>query len=158
MYRFAAGAVVVITIGHLAYLSLQEESRARTIVQRYFNDDPARDPGLLKSVRTSARISRAAAADGNIALRVHPAPGDEGDCSLPYIQMTYALYPQRVFVSDKSVVVNNGEDLNRLDFEPTQSWLANNDIRAIIDCNTSIGVNKFSVQRIATRGDGLPVD
>lgn len=92
--------------------------------------------GVAPELRAIDRDVLALAQGGNLLLRpagFDTSPGD-AESMLPkiYYRAVYALYPRRVYIAEKDRVVNNGRDMATLNFEPSEAWLREHDVRAVM--------------------------
>jgi hypothetical protein len=93
-------------------------------------------PGLVE-LRGYDRNFLNASAGGNLALRFVNFDPNNRDQVIVVQEMfcrgAYALYPRRVWAVPEWTVLNGGRDALNAHFSPTQQWLVEHDVRAVIE-------------------------
>ena len=131
--QYAAWGVVLLALVHLCWLQLRPESE----LHRFFAvaaESSTRRAAMLEHEQ-SGRIA-GQAPDGNILLRLagyaKTNPVVANSLGYFYFQTSYALYPRRVYAATADKVINNGQDIMRIGFNPDPQWLQAHDVRSVL--------------------------
>jgi hypothetical protein len=132
-FQCAAWGVVLLVLVHLCWLQLRPESE----LHRFWTvatNSPAGGAAMIEH-EPSSRID-GQAADGNVLLRLagyaKTNPAVAHSLCFFYFQTSYALYPKRLYAGSADQVINCGEDIMRIGFNPDPQWLQAHDVRSVL--------------------------
>lgn len=130
---YVAFSFVVITLVVACFANTTPDSFARRIVSTFvMGDSPYRDQ--LSTQPFLEMLS----SEGNLLLRFvgfdETKPrAPRGMVVTAYHRYSYALYPMKVFVADRTTVINDGTDIIGSNFDPDEEWLDRNDVRSVVE-------------------------
>ena len=131
-FRYAAWGVVLLVLVHLCWLQLRPESELHRICA--FATQSTASRAALMPYEQLARFTDQAG-NGNVLLKLagyaKTNPIVENSLSFVYYRTSYALYPRRMYVAPADQVINNGRDMMRIEFSPSQQWLHEHDVRSV---------------------------
>jgi hypothetical protein len=153
---------VLLSLAHLCWLQSRSGSELRRIFAL-----AARSEASRAAIAEHERIDRIAdrTVPGNVLLKVagdaeqHAVAGDS--LSFVYYRTGYALYPRRIYVAPADQVVNDGRDILRVEFSPSQEWLQEHDVRSVLTLGSDgAGHETLRLQILKPRDDraGTPID
>jgi hypothetical protein len=103
--------------------------------------------------------------NGNVLLKLagyaKTNPVVENSLSFVYFRTSYALYPRRLYVAPADQVINNGRDMMRIEFSPSQQWLHEHDVRSVFTFgNDNAGGETLRLEILPPRDDqaGMPTN
>jgi hypothetical protein len=132
-FRFAAWGIVLLAMVHLCWLESRPGSEARKVCP-LTTEFTARRAEMAKA----EQFDRIADRTGNdnvlltVAASAKTNPAVESYAEFYYYRISYALYPRRLYVAPPDKVINNGSDIRRTEFRPSQQWLREQDVRSVL--------------------------
>jgi hypothetical protein len=90
-----------------------------------------------------AEMIQAACPGGNVLLHVKSL--DEPQAREQYFQMSYVLYPRRVYVSEPSTAVGS---MPEADFDPNAEWTRERGVQWVVDLSPSKDGIDFRFKRV----------
>jgi len=132
-FQYAAWGVVLLVLVHLCWLQLRPESELHQICAVATQSTASR--AAMMQYEQSDRIADRTG-NGNMLLKLagdaKTNPVVENPLSFIYYRISYALYPRRMYVAPADKVINNGWDIMRIEFNPSQQWLQEHDVRFVL--------------------------
>ena len=132
-FQYAAWGIVLLALVHLCWLQLHPESelrRFRAVARKSTNRHTA-----MMVQDQSGRIA-GQAPDGNVLLKLagyaKTNPVVANSLAYFYFQNSYALYPRRLYAAPADRVINDGQDIMRIGFNPGPQWLQAHDVRSVL--------------------------
>jgi hypothetical protein len=123
---------VVLALVLVCYVNTTPGSSAREIVTAFIKGDNPQGSDL-----TTETSLKTAASKGNLLLRFagfdaeNPNPRVDFPAFI-YYRYSYTLFPVRVFVGDRTTIINNGTDIIKSNFDPGKEWLDSNNVRSVV--------------------------
>jgi hypothetical protein len=161
-FRYAAWGVVLLVLVHLCWLQLRPESELHQLCAIATQSTATR--AALMPYEQLDRIA-AQTGNGNVLLKLagyaKTNPVVENSLSFVYFRTSYALYPRRAFVTPADKVINSGQDMMRIEFNPSPQWLQEHDVRSVlIFGNDNDGGQTLRLEILSPRDDqaGIPAD
>ncbi len=161
-FQYAAWGVVLLVLVHLCWLQLRPESELRR-TWAFATQSTASRAALMQY----AQLDRIAdqTASGNVLLKLagyaKTNPVVENSLSFVYYRTSYALYPRRLYVAPADKVINNGLDIMRIEFSPSQQWLQEHDVRSVLTFgNDNAGGETLRLEILPPHDDqaGMPTN
>jgi hypothetical protein len=132
-FQCAAWGVVLLVLVHLCWLQLRPESEWHRFRAAATNSPASR--AAMMEHEPSNQID-GQAADGNVLLRLagyaKTNPAVAHSLCYFYFQTSYALYPRRLYAAPADQVINCGEDIMLIGFNPDPRWLQAHDVRSVL--------------------------
>jgi len=132
LIRHIAFSSVVLASALICHVNTGPDSFARQIVSTFIKGE---NPHWMH-LETDT-LFKEAAPEGNVLLRFigfnaeHPdAP--KAMAAFIYYRSGYTLYPGKVFVGDRTTVINSSTDVVGSNFDPDEEWMDRNDIRSVV--------------------------
>jgi hypothetical protein len=161
-FRYAAWGVVLLVLVHLCWLQLRPESELHQIYA--FATQSTASRTALMQYEQLDRIADQTG-NGNVLLKLagyaKTNPVVENSLSFVYFRTSYALYPRRLYVAPADQVINNGRDMMRIEFSPSQQWLHEHDVRSVFTFgNDNAGGETLRLEILPPRDDqaGMPTN
>jgi hypothetical protein len=161
-FRYAAWGVVLLVLVHLCWLQLRPESELHQIYA--FATQSTASRTALMQYEQLDRIADQTG-NGNVLLKLagyaKTNPVVENSLSFIYYRTSYALYPRRMYIAPADKVINNGLDIMRIEFSPSQQWLQEHDVRSVFTFgNDNAGGKTLRLEILPPRDDqaGMPAD
>jgi len=126
--RYAAWGAVLLTLLHLCWLQLQPGSGLR---ETWADAVKSPAPASRKVAAEKESFEQIGRQTGTGNLLLHFAVSTKAACYI-YFLSSYVLYPRRLYVGPADSVVNNLEDLMRIEFNPGREWLQERDVRCVL--------------------------
>ena len=158
----AAWGVVLLVLVHLCWLQLRPESELHQIWAFATHSTASR-----AAIMQYEQLDRMAdsAGSGNVLLKLagyaKTNPVIENSLSFIYYRTSYALYPRRMYIAPADKVINNGLDIMRIEFSPSQQWLHEHDVRSVFTFgNDNAGGETLRLEILPPRDDqaGMPTN
>jgi hypothetical protein len=161
-FQYAAWGVVLLVLVHLGWLQLRPESELHRLCA--FATRSAASRTALMPYEQLDRIA-GQTVNGNVLLKLvgyaKTNPVVENSLSFAYFRASYALYPRRIYAAPADKVINNGRDIMRSEFSPSQQWLQEHDVRSVFTFgNDKAGGETLRWETLPPRDDraGMPTD
>jgi len=161
-FRYAAWGVVLLVLVHLCWLQLRPESELHQIYA--FATQSTASRTALMQYEQLDRIADQTG-NGNVLLKLagyaKTNPVVENSLSFVYFRTSYALYPRRIYAAPADQVINNGRDMMRIEFSPSQQWLHEHDVRSVFTFgNDNAGGETLRLEILPPRDDqaGMPTN
>jgi len=161
-FRYAAWGVVLLVLVHLCWLQLRPESELHQIYA--FATQSTASRAALMQYEQLDRIADQTG-NGNVLLKLagyaKTNPVVENSLSFVYFRTSYALYPRRIYAAPADQVINNGRDMMRIEFSPSQQWLQEHDVRSVFTFgNDNAGGETLRLEILPPRDDqaGMPTN
>lgn len=117
--------IVLVCVGTSLAFLMGKKSPVRDRLNTAFND-PGR-PRVDSFYDDAPR-------QGNVLLRFHDfTPLDDEFLGLAYYRSVYLLYPQKVFATEPTNIVNYGRHLLQAPLRPSAAWLEEHSVSFILD-------------------------
>jgi hypothetical protein len=161
-FRYAAWGVVLLVLIHLCWLQLRPESELHQICA-FVTQSTASRAAMTQYEQLDRMADRTG--NGNVLLKLagyaKTNPVVENSLSFVYYRTSYALYPRRLYVAPADQVINNGRDIMRSEFSPSQQWLQEHDVRSVFTFgNDNAGGEALRLEILPSRHNqaGMPTD
>ena len=161
-FRYAAWGVVLLVLVHLCWLQLRPESELHQI-WAFATQSTASRTALMQYEQLDRIADQTG--NGNVLLKLagyaKTNPVVENSLSFVYFRTSYALYPRRIYAAPADQVINNGRDMMRIEFSPSQQWLHEHDVRSVFTFgNDNAGGETLRLEILPPRDDqaGMPAN
>ena len=161
-FRYAAWGVVLLVLVHLCWLQLRPESELHQI-HAFATQSTASRTALMQYEQLDRIADQTG--NGNVLLKLagyaKTNPVVENSLSFVYFRTSYALYPRRIYAAPADQVINNGRDMMRIEFSPSQQWLQEHDVRSVFTFgNDNAGGETLRLEILPPRDDqaGMPTN
>ena len=161
-FRYAAWGVVLLVLVHLCWLQLRPESELHQI-RAFATHSTASRTAIMQYEQLDRMAGQTG--NGNVLLKLagyaKTNPVVENYLSFVYYRTSYALYPRRMYVAPADQVINNGRDIMRIEFNPSQQWLQEQDVRSVFTFgNDNAGGEMLRLEILPPRDDpaGMPAN
>jgi hypothetical protein len=132
-FQYTAWGIVLLALVHLCWLQLRPESELHRFWAVAKQSTPHR---MAITVQDQSGRIAGQAPDGNVLLKLagyaKTNPVAANSLAYFYFQTSYALYPRRLYAAPADQVINDGQDIMRIGFNPGSQWLQAHDVRSVL--------------------------